>query len=356
VPLDEPSWWYAAAPDARTRLLEPLARIYGWAAARRLREPARVVLPIPVICVGNFTAGGTGKTPLSIHIAEHFRARGLRPVFLTRGYGGRQKGPAWVDAGLDTARDVGDEPLLLAQTAPVMVARDRAAGAGAILAGSTPADVVVMDDGLQNPAVHKTLRIAVVDRRRGVGNGHVIPAGPLRAPLDQQLALVDAVVVNTPPGYADGQSFDAAAWLRGRFAGPVIEAEARPAGDTEWLKERAVVALAGIANPGRFFSLLESLGARLADRIVFRDHHAFTETDAKRLLALAAAKGARLVTTEKDRMRLIGAGGVLAELLEACAALPIRVALQPRDLERLAVLLDGAAAAANAPLSGRASS
>jgi tetraacyldisaccharide 4'-kinase len=323
-------------------MLAPLAGLYAWGAARRLAQPPSITLPMPVICVGNFTAGGTGKTPLAIHIAEHVKARGLSPVFLTRGYGGRARGPAWLKAGLDTARDVGDEPLLLSQSAPVMVARDRAAGARAIRDSSIRADVVIMDDGLQNPSVGKSLSIAVVDRRRGVGNGLVIPAGPLRAPLDIQLAITDAIVVNGSPADPSEDAPDAGRWLRERFQGPVIEARPEPKDDPRWLAEKPVVAFAGIANPARFFALAARLGARIVAQAEFGDHHAFTENDARRLLTAARRAGAALVTTEKDWVRLIGSSGALADLRETARPLAIRLALEARDAERLAVLLDGA--------------
>lgn len=342
MPLDEPAWWYAPGGDARSRLLRPVARLYEWAASRRMTAPPRVTLPFPVVCVGNFTAGGTGKTPLSLHIAGHYRAAGLAPVFLSRGYGGHRKGPGFVDRSLDTARDVGDEPLLLAQAAPVMIARDRAAGARAIQESGQAFDVVIMDDGLQNPALEKTLAIAVVDGRRGVGNGLVIPAGPLRAPLELQLARVDAILVNVPPGEGGAASPDAAQWLRTKFHGPVIEARPEPAGDASWLSGKPLIAFAGIANPGRFYDLLEGLGGLIVERCDFSDHHGFTQADARRLLAKAQGASALLVTTEKDWVRLIGAHGALGELREAARPLPIRLALSGRDGERLALLLDGA--------------
>jgi tetraacyldisaccharide 4'-kinase len=341
VPLEEPRWWYGAPPDdRRARLLAPLGHAYGWAVERRFRRATPVRGRLPVVCVGNFTAGGTGKTPFAILIAEELARAGAAPVFLTRGYGGREAGPRFVDAARDGVREVGDEPLLLARAAPTVVARDRRAGLALIEGGERPADVVVMDDGLQNPHVAKDLAIAVVDGVRGVGNGEVIPAGPLRAALEFQLGLVDAILVNGGTSASPGGA-DVLHGLRRGFPGPVLAAEPRPSGDTAWLSGAAVAAYAGIGNPGRFFALLESLGARLALTRVFRDHHAFSDRDADALLRAAAAASAVLVTTEKDLVRLRDAAGPRAELAARSRALPIRLHLEDRDMGRLRGLLTG---------------
>ncbi len=192
MPLNEPRWWYTASKGGRlaARLLAPVADAYGAVAEARYRRHAPYRASLPTICVGNFTAGGTGKTPLTRCIVEHLLSLGESPVCLTRGYGGRLPGPVWVDPSRHGAADVGDEPLLLARSAPVMVSRDRAEGARAIEAAEIKATVIVMDDGLQNGTVAKDLTIAVVDATRGMGNGQVIPAGPRRAPLCFEIALV----------------------------------------------------------------------------------------------------------------------------------------------------------------------
>lgn len=339
---DEPQWWYAEAGDIRARLLAPFAAVYAWAAERRMHRTQPYRSRLPVICVGNFTAGGTGKTPLAIAIARHLVDEHEAPVFLTRGYKGRHKGPRWVDAASDTAADVGDEPLLLARVGPVMIARDRRAGAEAIETGDRAASVIIMDDGLQNPALRKDLTIAVVDGQRGVGNGLVIPAGPLRAELGFQLALADAIIVNEPSVVASSEPDQSGAVLRRlrqSFPGPVLAASPVPAGDTAWLSQCRVFAYAGIAGPARFFSLLESLGAIVVARIAFADHHAFTETDARRLLAEAQRLDARLVTTEKDFVRLAGYGGRRRKLMEASATLAVELAFSQADGVRLAALI-----------------
>jgi tetraacyldisaccharide 4'-kinase len=338
VPLDEPAWWYGsgARDGFAARALAPLGHAYGWIAETRFkrREPYRA--QCPVICIGNFTAGGTGKTPLALLVAERLQAMGLAPVCLTRGYGGCKPGPAWVAPRLDTAHDVGDEPLLLAAAAPTMIARDRQAGARLIETEAKAGTVIVMDDGLQNPSLAKDLSIAVVDGARGLGNGRVIPAGPLRGPLDFQLGLVDCIVVNAP---GEGTILDD---LKRGFPGPVLAAETRPADEVSWLADAPVVAYAGIGHPERFFRLLERLGARVEARHAFPDHHPFTDADAERLLDDANEKGAMLVTTEKDFARLAGCGGDCGQLKARSRALSIRLAFDERDLVRLESLIEAA--------------
>jgi tetraacyldisaccharide 4'-kinase len=260
----------------------------------------------------------------------------MRPAALTRGYGGRQRGPHWVGAG-DTAAEVGDGALLLARAAPTLIARDRGAGARAIEAAAC--DVIVMDDGLQNPQLAKDLSLAVVDGGRGLGNGRVMPAGPLRAPLAFQLKLIDAIVVNETAGGADGSVAEA---LRRRFDGPVLRATTVVVGEAAWLKGARVVAWAGIGAPQRFFAMLGALGAEVVVAASFRDHQPLGEADAGRLLDLARAHRALLVSTEKDMARLGAGTGRLAELVAATRPLPIQLTFAPADADRLAALVASA--------------
>lgn len=336
MPLREPHWWYTRDDIAARRLLlEAASRMWGRLAAWRFTRARPVRADIPVVCVGNFTAGGAGKTPVARLVCSHLVRLGERPAFLSRGYGGRLAGPHQVDDARDTAADVGDEPLLLARDAPAFIARDRRAGIAA-LAGSG-ATVAVMDDGMQNPTVAKDLVVAVVDGVRGLGNRRVMPAGPLRAPLDFQFTLAGAILVL---GGASGEGI--ATELRTHFKGPVLTGQIAPAGVSPAFAGGPVVAYAGIANPAKFFASLEGLGCRIVARESFPDHHAFKAADAARLLALAAAHKAPLVTTEKDLVRLAGATGMLGALAAASTALAVEVRLDPREEARLTALLEAA--------------
>lgn len=343
---DEPAWWYAPGDDRRTRALAPLGHLYGWIAERRYGRATPYRSRLGVICIGNFTAGGTGKTPLGLLVAAECIARGHSPVFLTRGYGGRASGPLRVIPGETTAAEAGDEPLLLARAAPTIVARNRAVGARFIEANVPGASLIIMDDGLQNGSLSKDLTIAVVDAKRGIGNGEIIPAGPLRAPIAFQLELTDAIVVNGPAGTQPEvpvrmrSVFDQ---LRQQFQGPVLAASVEASGDAGWLGERPVAAFAGIGNPARFFATLRGLGANVVTEKSFPDHHPFSDADARGLLLRATELSAMLVTTEKDMARLAGCRGPDCRALAAATReLPVRLTFDHRDLLRLQTLIDSA--------------
>lgn len=338
MPLEEPAWWYETTPRLPARLLTPIAHVWGRIAEYRLAKAPAYRARVPVFCVGNFTAGGTGKTPFALMLAELLRARGADPVFLTRGYGGRRKGPHWVDVATNNAQDVGDEPLLLARSAPVMLARNRANGARAIEKMSRSNTAIIMDDGLQNPSLAKDLTIAIVDGRRGVGNGCVIPAGPLRAPLDSQLKLADIVILNTPRGATSDPNL--LPHLLRHFARPIFQAITDAAGPTEWLRERPILGFAGIGAPERFFEMLRSLGAEVAETRAFADHHEISPEDARDLLRRADDNGWQLVTTEKDQARMTRATGDVAQLRERSRILPITCRLPDIDQRRLETAID----------------
>lgn len=340
MPLKEPGWWYRAdGGGLAVRLLRPAARAYGAIAEARFRRHQPYRSSLPVICIGNFTAGGTGKTPLTRLVLEHLISLGERPVCLSRGYGGSLAGPVWVEPGRHRADEVGDEPLLLARSAPVVVSRDRVQGAQAIEAAEPKATVIVMDDGLQNPSLAKDLSIAVVDANRGMGNGHVIPAGPLRAPLRFQIGLVDCIVVNgrsEPQPAGDETVLER---LKRRFPGPVLRAEPQPDGDVTALAGAKVAAFAGIANPRRFFRLLGDIGAEIVHTASFADHHEITDAEAEALMAAARRLDAKLITTEKDAARLAGASGARGRLRDSSLTLPIKTVFLERDAMRLDALL-----------------
>jgi len=279
------------------QMLRPLGMLYGFGA--RLREVATtpVRVAVPVICVGNPTLGGAGKTPTALAIADDLSGAGIAPHFLTRGYGGRLKGPLQVDRAIHSARDVGDEPLLLARRAVTHVARDRAAGAKQ--AAEVGAQVIIMDDGFQNPLLYKDISFLVVDGVAGVGNGEVFPAGPLREPLGRQLARADGVVV-----VGAGAQGDAVAKLSAEAGVPVLRAVLQPDAHARTLGGTRLMAFCGIGQPAKFFQTLTDLNAQIADRLVYADHHPYDAADIAKIIARADKSQAQtIVTTEKDFVR-----------------------------------------------------
>lgn len=294
-----PGFWFAPPdrPGLLPRLLAPLGWLYAAGTARRLRGPGYAPR-VPVICVGNLTAGGAGKTPTVIALIERLAARGHKVQVVSRGYGGRLEGPVRVEETRHRAEEVGDEPLLLSAFAPVWVAKDRAAGVRA--AEASGAQVILLDDGFQNPAVKPALGIVVVDAARGFGNGRCIPAGPLREPVATGLARADLVLtIGDEPAQA---RFDAS-WGRA-VTGPRLRGRLEPLQmGMDWKAQR-VLAFAGIADPSRFFATLRAEGAEVLRGEALGDHETPSETLLRRLEAEAAAAGAQLVTTEKDAARL----------------------------------------------------
>ncbi len=330
--LEPPAFWYGPGPDWRSRLLAPIGGLAGRIAELRLRLVVPYRSQLPVLCIGNFTGGGTGKTPLALHVAALVARQGGVPAFLTRGFGGSERGPHRVNPAADIAARVGDEPLLLAQLAPTIVARDRAAGARLIEGLGT--DAIIMDDGLQNPQLVKDLTIAVIDRSRGLGNGCVMPAGPLRMRLEAQLRLTDAIVVLAG---GDGGAVVEPGLAR-RFDGPVLQAETVPKADALGLAGARVVAFAGIGRPEKLFRTLERCGAVVAERFAFPDHHVLSEAEAELLLRRSQELRAEIVTTEKDLVRL-AAMGATGRLKSVARALPVALRFQGRDEDRLAELI-----------------
>lgn len=340
--LREPPWWYEDKSGPASRLLQPVAAIYGAAAVSKYRAGAHQRAPRPLICIGNFTAGGAGKTPTVIALAGLVRTFGFAPWTLSRGYGGSLAGPVVVNADAHGAIEVGDEPLLLARCAAAVVSRDRRDGARFIGERAPRDAIILMDDGLQNGAVAKTFSIALVDRTRGFGNGRVIPAGPLRAPLEFQASIADAFLINGAPEAAINRGV---ADFTARAGKPILQAWTVVRGDGDRWRGRRVAAFAGIANPDRFFDLLKRLGADVVEQRAFPDHHTYSPADAATLLAVARAKSASLVTTEKDRVRLLRVRGALAELAAESDALAIQMQFAEGDEDRLSGMLRQAIAA-----------
>jgi len=332
--LNAPFWWYGKRGTIAS-LLAPAGQLYARLAARRAEKVAPLRAKLPVICIGNFTAGGGGKTPTAIAVAAMLKSMGERPRFLTRGYGGKREGPLLVQKG-QTAEDVGDEPLLLNEHAPTVVSADRAKGAEYISASVPEATVIVMDDGFQNPQIKKDFSLIVADSSLGIGNGLTIPAGPLRAPLEAQLGKADALLLI-------GEGVRAAPLAKAFEAAgkPVLKARNAPRSDGRWLTVLPVIGFAGIANPKKFFDTLSQNGARLYDTRSYPDHHVYTERQAARLLRAARQWNAMLVTTEKDWVRLPEEdGSPLSEL--RFRSRPFQIFVEFTEPERLMELLSAA--------------
>ena len=295
--MRQPEFWRADAGGrdaalAVRALLTPLSWAYAALTAHRLRTTNPRHVGVPVICVGNITVGGAGKTP----VTRAIRAKlGAGAHTLSRGYGGRVAGPLRVTPDME-AREVGDEPLLHARDGGAWIARDRVAGAQA--AAQAGAHAIIMDDGFQNPALAKDLSILVFDPDYGVGNGHVLPAGPLREPLNKGLSRADAIVFLH--NVAEAEEPMAHDWLAS-FGKPVLHARIAP---TEPPPTGPLIAFAGLARPEKFFDTLEGAGGELIEAVPFPDHHPYTEDDFALLTQLAEERAATLITTEKDAARL----------------------------------------------------
>ena len=295
-----PGFW-ARTDSILPSLLAPLSSVYNACTRARSALTSPQSAPVPVICVGNAVVGGAGKTPCTIALLSRLRDAGVDAHAISRGYGGRITGPHRVDSASDIAADVGDEPLLLAQAGPTWVSRDKVAAAQA--ATDAGAQAVVLDDGLQNPTLKKDLSLLVIDASNGIGNGQVLPAGPLREPLERALERVDAAIVMDGAGTGeDGGWPDTIGDLREEL--PVFRARLAPVAAALRSLEHPVVAFAGLGHPEKFFSLLYGMGCDLVGTYPFPDHHRYSPDDVMQIVETAAAKGARAVTTAKDAVRL----------------------------------------------------
>jgi len=292
--MKTPEFWSHRGPAAVALL--PLTPLWWLAGALRRSFATAYHAPLPVICVGNLTAGGVGKTPLVAWLHDRLVERGYQPAILSLGYGGSAKGPLWVDPAEHDAGICGDEPLMLADGRDVMIARDRVRAAR-MIADRGAHDVIIMDDGMQNPYLAHDLEIGVFDGGSGVGNGWLMPAGPLRVPLSSGLAKLDLAVFNgadetglasrLPPGVA------------------TFKADLHPEKTVvEDLAGTPLLAFAGIGRPKRFFASLEAAGGQIAKKLSFADHHPYSQHDLMQILEDAQRHGAEMITTQKDWMRL----------------------------------------------------
>ncbi|MEF2547623.1 tetraacyldisaccharide 4'-kinase [Aurantimonas sp. E1-2-R+4] len=318
-----PFWWRARSWP--TRLLAPAAMIYGRVARRNLERGERADIDVPVLCVGNFTVGGGGKTPTAMALGRAAKAAGLRPGFVSRGHGRSGRGAVAVDPEHHSAGEVGDEPLLLATVAPTAVAVDRKQAA-ALLKREHGVNFIIMDDGFQSSRLWIDYALIVIDARRGLGNGAVIPAGPVRAPVIDQIRLADALLV---VGQGDGG--DTVIRRTARANKPVFEAALEPR-DGDRFGGMRVLAFAGIADPTKFYASLAALGAEIVETRDFPDHHVFSKGDMDELSAAAWRSGLQLATTRKDAVRL--ATGTTAQQLffKECEVLDVDLRFEPDSL------------------------
>ena len=296
MPLKAPKFWQKENTFLG-RFLSPLGRLYAWVVRFRIRKAKPYESKIPVICVGNLVVGGVGKTPLAISIAEYFKMNGMKPAFLTRGYGGGLKNII-VDPDKHKAEETGDEALLLARVAPTIVDSNRARGAKK--AEQTGADVIIMDDGFQNPQLLKTFSLVVFDGKRGFGNNQVLPAGPLREPLKDGLKRANAYVV------VGKDVFGVRKRITRRcdtlpYIGMHIEQDVSKIAQ---LSGKKIFAFAGIGYPEKFFEMLKDYDCDVVASRAFPDHHPYTNQDMTDLISAANKLGAVLVTTAKDGVRI----------------------------------------------------
>ena len=324
---EAPPFWFQK-PGFAAWALSPLGFIYGRIAAGRMQSKPGHVSNVPVLCVGNLIAGGAGKTPTAIAIAKIARQSGFRPGFLSRGYGGNVHSPTLVDIKTHNCRDVGDEPLILGLYGETVVSPDRPAGAQ--LLEEQGVDLIIMDDGFQNPSLHKDYTLAVVDAGRGIGNGFCIPAGPMRAELKTQLAMASGLLL-----IGNSDAGTKIVRMSAKMAKPIITADIAVRKPEQWQGEN-VLAFAGIADPTKFYKSLETAGANIVATREFHDHHPYSDGECQELMAEAQAKGLTLVTTEKDAVRLVRTGGRQQELRKVCKVMHIDLSFEnPKMVETM---------------------
>lgn len=324
MPIKTPHFWTELS--WQSVILFPVSYIwrFGHYAQQKILNTKET--EIPVICVGNLTVGGSGKTPVVITLCRFLSGIGKSTSILTRGFGGKEKGPIFVSTNLHQSLDVGDEPLMMAHSLDVCVSRNRPLGANHIL-DKKKYDCIVMDDGLQNPTLKKDLNIAVFDGKFGIGNGFLLPAGPMRQKLEVGIQNIDLVIFNGKDETGLGQKIPPHI--------PIFTGELQPDEEiVEKMKNRRVYGFAGIGNPSRFFKTLNDIGADLVGEAHFADHHPYTDADLTQLYEEAMQSGAELVTTQKDWMRLP------ADWRDRVLTVPVRIHFSADDTIKIVSFLE----------------
>ena len=324
MPIKTPHFWTELS--WQSVILFPVSYIwrFGHYAQQKILNTKET--EIPVICVGNLTVGGSGKTPVVITLCRFLSGIGKSTSILTRGFGGKEKGPIFVCTNLHQSLDVGDEPLMMAHSLDVCISRNRPLGANHIL-DKKKYDCIVMDDGLQNPTLKKDLNIAVFDGKFGIGNGFLLPAGPMRQKLEVGIQNIDLVIFNGKDETGLGQKIPPHI--------PIFTGELQPDEEiVEKMKNRRVYGFAGIGNPSRFFKTLNNIGADLVGEAHFADHHPYTDADLTQLYEEAMQSGAELVTTQKDWMRLP------ADWRDRVLTVPVRIHFSADDTIKIVSFLE----------------
>lgn len=320
-----PEFWWQDSYTAQSLLFYPFSLIYGRIAGRRMLAKPVGTSKIPVVCIGNFVVGGAGKTPFAIRLYHLLKSEGFSPAFLLRGYGGTQKGPLVVSRKDHTAREVGDEAMLLAEVGPTVISADRVEGAVTIR--GLKADIIIMDDGFQNAALKKDLSIVLVDGEKGIGNGHCLPAGPLRAPIDVQMVKTDLLMIVGKVEGASGILRRAA-----RRGLKPFHCHLKPLIDKK-LKGIPFLAFAGIGRPEKFFRSAQEADLSIAETQAFADHHTFSDKEIEGLFDLAREKNLEFLTTAKDLVRLKGMQSERArQLANNCRVLNVEMEIEEPDM------------------------
>lgn len=326
---ETPPFWFEK-PSFKSWLLWPISYLYNRGATLKMLSTASTKVDVPVLCIGNFVAGGGGKTPTALAFAKSLKARGFKPGFLSRGYGGRVNVPTLVDRKKFNALDVGDEPLLLAKMAKTVVSADRVAGAKLLIKNGC--NFIIMDDGFQNPSLNKDFCLVVVDSRRGIGNGFTIPAGPLRADIQTQITKTDSVLIVGSDNGADEIIRKTA-----RSGKPIYHSNLVMEKPEQW-ENKSLIAFAGIADPEKFFESLRKQGAKLELIRSFGDHHYFHKDEILEMLDRAKHLKAKLVTTAKDYVRFLGMGELHETFAKKLSV--VHVELKFDDTNAIDVIID----------------